>query len=188
MSLWVILLQLFFCFVFNEKTILKLTAFSSPNTSDYFQRHWASELPKPKSHIQWLFPSVLLSLLLFISSRQFCDGGTGAPLRPKDAGVQATHGGGGRVCHPPSIFPLPLSHTGGWLPHSADRLPPQRPTLPAWMRRPAPISSTTSALSRYSMRWVQSSRVVWLSAPRMHLCSRWWATSASTAARGSSRR
>lgn len=83
-----------------------------------------------------------------------------------------------------SLFPG-YTQVGG--PSLAGLLPWQ-PTLPAWTRHPASSSSTRSAFSRYSVRWVQSSRVVWLSTPRMHLCSRWLATSASTAARGSSRR
>lgn len=61
-------------------------------------------------------------------------------------------------------------------------------SVPVRTRCPASINSTRSAFSRYSVRWVHSSRVVWLSTPRIHLCSRWLATSASTAARGSSRR
>lgn len=77
--------------VFLKKTVLKLTAFSSSRISNCSQRSWTTKFPKypviwPKSQIHWHF-----------TSHWFCEGTTGAPIRPKDDWAQATHGGAGRV-------------------------------------------------------------------------------------------
>lgn len=188
MSLWIIILQDFF--FLNKKDCSKI-AFSSPWTSDCSQRFMGSKFPmysvtKPKSPVHGHFAVCSFPSCSPFTHMGSVKAGQGLPgdrrmtgPRPHTEGWQSPH-----LTIPLSLFPR-NTQVGG--PSLAGLLPWQ-PTLPAWTRRPASSSSTRSAFSRYSVRWVQSSRVVWLRTPRMHLCSRWLATSASTAARGSSRR
>lgn len=163
--------------------VLNLTAFLSLRTSNCSLRFWASKFPKLPVTKPASQSHRLLSLLLSVPHTSFVKAEEGLPLDRSMTGPRShTEGVAESALDNPSVAPEQMAP-------SLSRAPTLVAHITSLDEAPGLHQQHhVSPLQVYSVRWVHSSRVVWLSTPRMHLCSRWLATSASTAARGSSRR